>query len=185
MRQGIWCTEPDRAVDAAFAFVPTEEWSKVVDRTRPLPTARFADRLGPVPGELLFFNGVAGRERRIPQVVGCRADRLRLLFAGGGGQRRRARLRGHMGVRRHDVTSGTDAGVAALKFPGVGSQPVWGLCLAGTTASGQNQTLRNVRSLVAIEGKADVHSDAHRGPISAGLRQLHRGDRPLAIVAPD
>ena len=50
---------------------------------------------------------------------------------------------------------------------------------------GTNRTLRNVRSLVAIEGKADMRSDAHRGPISGRLLQLYRGDRPLAIVTPD
>jgi hypothetical protein len=66
IRQGIWCTEPDEAVDAAFAVVPTEGWSKVADRARSLPTAWLANRKAPVPSELLVFRGHRRRERRIP-----------------------------------------------------------------------------------------------------------------------
>ncbi|WP_375778021.1 hypothetical protein ACE103_01280 [Bradyrhizobium sp. ma5] len=70
---GIWCTELDHTVDAAFAPIADGEWNKIAARARQLSMARFAQRHEPVASELLFFRGIAGENAPYVGSFGARA----------------------------------------------------------------------------------------------------------------
>jgi hypothetical protein len=59
-RPGVWCADPNKAVDTAFAPVVPMEWARLPRSAQPLPMSRFAERHAPVECELLFFRGIAG-----------------------------------------------------------------------------------------------------------------------------
>jgi hypothetical protein len=72
VKPGIWCVEPNIEVDAAFAPIEANEWSRISSGAQALPMSKFASRHSPVPYELLFFRGIAGEN--VGYISGLGAD---------------------------------------------------------------------------------------------------------------